>query len=153
MSSNARSRKTIRGRWETHFNADVVGGGYAHSFYSYDKRDFQGQSPIVLFFSLGSERVPFGIGTDKHDNLFRFAILSFVKEAASDAGYTAAEVEDALDNLEKAITDCVMDHRKDGSYWTHAYLDQSPSSIMPVVVNNVPYKMEARTLIVEVTDV
>jgi len=154
MTANASNRKTIRKRIVTHFNADLVGTGLpVVAVYSFDKRDFKGQSPVVLVLSNGSLRMPFGLGSELYGSAMRFSVILFVREADDSEGWTAENVEDALDDNEKAIADSVMNHQKDPGYWTKMMLDENEvSEILPALVGGVSYKMEILTVLVEVYD-
>lgn len=154
MSADAENRKIVRKRIVTHFEADLVGSGLpVEEVYSFDKRDFKGQSPVVLVLSNGTVRVPFGIGSQLYGSGMRFSVISFIREADDSEGWTAENVEDALDDVEKAIADSVMNHEKDPGYWTKLMFDDNEiSEILPAQVGGVSYKMEVMTVLVEVYD-
>lgn len=154
MSADAKTRKTVRERIVTHFKTDLVGTGLpVVEVYSYDRRDFKGQSPVVLVLSAGVGRVPFGLGTEHYGSVMRFSVLAFTREADESESWTPANVEDSLDLVEKSIANSVMNHRKDPGYWTELMFDSSEiSDILPALVGGVSYKMEVMTLLAEVYD-
>ena len=147
------NRKLRRDRLVSHFTTDLVGtGNPVHSVFGYDKRDFEGQSPVVLVLSEGTKRAPFGMGSSLYDAPMRFVILSFVREADEEAGITAENTEDDLDNVEAAIADSVMAHRKDPPYWYNLMYLPEFSTIIPAEVGGKPYKMEQMIIQAEVKD-
>lgn len=150
----AENRKAVRERLVAHLTTDLVGTGLpVEKVYSYDRRDFDGESPVVLVLSAGSIRVPFGVGSALFGSGMRFSIISFIREADDEIGWTAENVEDALDDVEQAISDSVMAHRKDPPYWTEMmFADTEISEILPANVGGVSYKMEVMTVLVEVYD-
>jgi hypothetical protein len=84
--------------------------------------------------------------------VFRFAILSFVREADPDDGWTSENVEDALDSLEAAIADSIMVHRSDPPYWINMMYSGDYSEVLPVTIAGDPYKMEGAVVEMEVFD-
>lgn len=147
------NRKTRRDRLVSHLTTDCTGtGNPVAKVFGYDKRDFDGQSPVVLVLSEGTGRIPFGIGTSKYDAPMLFVILSFVREADEDVGITAQNTEDDLDNVEASIADSIMAHRKDPPYWYNLMYDGEVSTIIPAIVGGLPYKMEQFIVQAEVKD-
>ena len=151
------SRKDRRERLVSHFTTDLTGtGNPVEAVFGHDRRDFKTQSPVVLVLSEGIARTPFGLGqkggTGKFLAPMRFAVLSFVKEADDDAGWTSQNVEDALDSVEAAIAASVMAHRIDIPYWHNLMYVPDYSVILPVTVGGKPYKMEQFLLEAEVKD-
>lgn len=147
------NRKTRRDRLVLHLTTDLTGtGNPVESVFGYDKRNFDGQSPVVIVLSEGTMRSPFGMGSGLYDAPMRFVILSFVREADEEAGITAKNTEDDLDNVEAAIADSIMAHRKDIPHWYNLMFLGEFSTIVPALVGGKPYKMEQMIVQAEVKD-
>ena len=147
------NRKIRRDRLVLHLTNDLTGtGNPAEAVFGFDKRNFEGQSPVVLVLSEGTARSPFGMGSSLYDAPMRFVILSFVREADEEAGITAENTEDDLDNMEAAIADSIMAHRKDPPYWYNLMFLGEFSTIIPALAGGKAYKMEQMMVQAEVKD-
>lgn len=147
------NRKVARAELASIFTTDLTGpSNPVQKVFSYDRRDFEGESPVVLVLSAGSGRSPWGIGTVKYKNDFQFAVLSFVRDAIPAQSWTEQNVEDALDDVEAAIAKSVMENRNHPGFWLNLMFDGEPSSVMNGKMSGEPYRIEVFTLIAEVYD-
>jgi hypothetical protein len=154
MAGNALSRKTVRDQIRTVYSTDLTGSDKPfQAIYSYDRRLFKGQSPVLLILSEGVRRERMGIGTDKYFSTFRFALLIFVADADPNNNWTEQNVEDKLDECEQALADCVIDHKKEVGKWHDSYFASDFSEVFDVtLMDGNRYKLERATLIVEAHD-
>lgn len=147
----AYNRKVARKRLASIFEDELVGTGLPVSaVFSYDVRDFKGQSPVVSVRSSGIRRQPFGQASTKYRNWIPLAVMLFVKDETT--GWTAEQAADAMDDCEAAIVQSIMDHRKEVGYWNNMTLENSYSNIYNVTVGGDPYLLEIMTVLVEVID-
>ena len=154
MAGDATSRKVIRDEIVSRFTTALTGGGNPYlTVLGHDRRDFEGESPVLLVLSKGIHRVQWGLGTDLFRTNFLFTLLSFVAEADTDAGRPSSDVEDEIDATEKALADAVIDNKLATGFWSYMHFDlETPSEIIPANVGGEDYKMEMFTLVVEVED-
>jgi len=155
MTGDTVSRADIRAELASEFADALVGQDLPYqAIFTHDVRGFKGQMPSLLILSEGSQRPRFGIGTDKYKPTFRFTLLTFVADADPEQNWTEENVEDALDACEKALADCVIDHKSNSGYWQDAYLDGTAFSEIQNVtmLDGNRYKMERTRLIVETHD-
>ena len=114
MAANATSRKTVRDALAALLSAELTGvGNPVEVVYGYKVSTLQGQSPVVVVTSTGSQRpplLPMGNVSDVHSRM-HFSILVFVAEATG-TGWTDQDAEDTLDEIEKKITDVLADNRE-----------------------------------------
>lgn len=147
MAANPVNRKTLRNELASLLETNVAGtGNVAQAVYSSDRRDFAGQSPVVCVISAGRVRTPFGMTKSKWYNRVPIGVLLYVARSDGEAGYTAENAEDALDDLERAVAAVVMDNRNHVGYWNNLEFGEEASVIAPVVVGGQRYFLEILTV-------
>ncbi len=96
------SRETVRDALASLLNTALVGTGKpAQVVYGYPVADFQGQSPVVVLMSVGSERTMETMAT-RRQSVFHINVTSFTLYADG-TSWTEADAEDQLDAIEAAI--------------------------------------------------
>ncbi len=112
------SRKTFRHALADLIESRLAGpGGILQAVYAYGARDFGGQSPVVTITSDGSLRKMTFESGEVMPGPFTKAYLDvhiFVAYSVRDDGYTEADSEDALDDVEAAIMSLVHEFSKGG---------------------------------------
>lgn len=154
MPATAVSRKVIRDELVGKLTPPLTGTGPYQQVLNYDKRDFDGKTPILMVLSVGTQRDPFGINTDKYRTFFRFNLLSFIlNKPITKDGYTEQDIEDTLDLCEKELVDAIKDNRRNVGFWESLYLEVDESSeVIPANVGGEPYLMETVIVIAEAHD-
>lgn len=146
------NRETARDALTALLSASLVGAGKpAQAVYGYEKGALNGESPVVLVMSAGSERIQRGMGSAKYRNTFRYAVNVYVADADSWQSWTEQNVEDALDLIERTIADVVAANR-DTANWTYLKHADGFSSVVKVVINGEPYVMETILLEAQVDE-
>lgn len=133
MASDATNREVCRDQLATLLNTTiVVADGKAQAVYNHKRGKFS-ESPVILVFAAGSQRPQLGQNAQKHRNTFVFTVDVWVADADESSGWTEQEVDDKLDELDKAIADVVADNRAVDGVWDYAeYNPDTPSQILEV---------------------
>jgi len=131
MASNVTNRETVRDAFYALLNTALVGEGKpAQVGYNYLKADFQGQSPVFAVSSGGRwpslEAVQSRAKSEVYINLYLFALYS-----EQGGAYQEDDAEDALDALEKAAVDVIIDNIcVPGSWHQIEYVQPSEPSLI-----------------------
>ena len=138
----ATSRKTARENLATLLEAQLVGTGKPVKTVSDSKvESLEGETPLVVVLSDGSNRERMTFQGDRAT--FYFLIQTWVLQSAS--GWTQAQAEDALDNIE-ALVAGTLEANQGGSYWEIlAY--EGRSTILEAIVAGVPYYVETAPVV------
>lgn len=98
------NRKVVRKAFAALLTAELVGSGKpVQAVYDYPAGDFEGQSPVITVTSGSSDRKPFTFqGTIPTFDLFIDVFIVY-----AEAGWTEAQTEDALDDIELEIANIV----------------------------------------------
>jgi hypothetical protein len=145
VSVTVTNPETIRDEVATFLEADLVGAGLpAQAVYNYEKKDFSGQSPVVLVATGGdsfnrhsnSERVKGSIYLD---------VLIFVLYS-DDSGWTEADCEDALNLVKKTTLESIFNNQFTPS---RSIFIEGRSNIVPANVGGASYRLERMALRVE----
>ncbi len=108
MASDVPNRKTIRKALTALLETALVGAGKpAQAIYDYKASDFEGQSPVIVVSSGPSDRTKQAQPT-RANSLILLDIDVFT--AYAEANWTEENSEDAQDDLEKAISDVLLDN-------------------------------------------
>lgn len=108
MPSNVLNRTTVRRALATLLDTALVGSGKpAEALYRYMVSDFQGKSPVIVVSSAPTNRNKQAQVTRVH-SFVDLDIDNYVLYSAE--GWTEEQSEDALDELEKAVSDVLMDN-------------------------------------------
>lgn len=78
----------------------------AAAVYDHQVDDLAGQSPVIAVTSAGSERTRLTLADDRGKATFAFAVHVFVLYRAD--GWTPAQAEDALDEVEQQVCQAVL---------------------------------------------
>ena len=144
------SRKTARDALTALLSDALVGTGLpVQAIYGYQKGDFDGQSPVVLVLSGGSEREPFALNATHWENEFVFEVLVFVADADG-SSWTDEDVENKVDEIEAIIAATVASNRKTTNWSMLDYAEKTAVSSVTIAGN--PYKMEVIPLKVSVIE-
>jgi hypothetical protein len=153
MASSPVNRKTIRKALAALLEANLVGTGLpVKAVYSANRRDFKTNSPVVCVISAGIARMPLGMTNTRWDNRIPMGILIYVLESKGEAGYTAEDAEDALDDVERLVSATIMDNRLNAGVWSNLTFDGEPTTIIMAPVGGNTFYLEMLTVWVEVHD-
>lgn len=130
------SRKTARAQLksvlktgiETIFNIS----GWTLAAYESEPKDFGGQSPVLTVNSDGSMTV----FVDYARELHRFWVTTYWKRDDPDT------IEDAIDDLSKAVRQTLLDNAEEVGYWQDLLFDEEFSEVAYVIVDGVQYRTE-----------
>ncbi|GIK42446.1 MAG: hypothetical protein BroJett011_62790 [Chloroflexota bacterium] len=146
MTVTVTNPETIRDEVAAFLETDLVGSGKpAQAVYNYEKKDFSGQSPVVLVATGGdnfnrhsnSERVKGSIYLD---------VLIFVLYSDDASGWTEADCEDALNLVKKTTLDSIFNNQFTPS---RSIFIEGRSNIIPANVGGQSYRLERVALRVE----
>jgi hypothetical protein len=100
------SRQTVRDALASLLNTALVGTGKpAQAFYGYPVADFQGQSPVVVLMSMGSERTMESMST-RRKSLFHITVTTFTLYSDG-TSWTESDAEDKLDAVEAVVDETI----------------------------------------------
>lgn len=153
MPSNVISRETIRDKWAELATASLVTSlGIVSAVYNYQAGNFGGRSPIVRVLVGGSNRQQSAMGvTTQSDSQVQIQFEIFVKKADSGVSWSEPEVDDALDDVEKAVADLIADNRQIDNFWDYAEQTEGLSVITPFQdIGGNPYLREIIPVLVKV---
>lgn len=114
--------------------------------YNYQVGDFQGQSPVLVVTSAGTEQTPGDFEGD--DTTFYFNIHVFVLYADPDASWTEQNAEDTLDDIEKQIRAMIADNQVTANWSMIRLADRSVTR--PIVIGGDEYRHEVFPVAAEV---
>jgi hypothetical protein len=136
----ATNRETARDSLTTLLTSALVGTGKpAQAVYGYKVGDFQGQSPVVLVTSAGSERAE--ATYSQWRNTFSLSIMVFVLYADPATGWGEDDAEDRLDLLEKTIADTLRANYSYAGGWDRIIVDGA-SQVLEVDLAGDQYLLE-----------
>lgn len=155
MASNAKSRQPVREKLAELFTAAMVGVGKPlANVTAYQVRDFEGKVPHLQVMSGGAQRKVLGIGTQRNDSVFSIIVMWFVPDVQ--AGWTSAQVENRLDEIETGVTNVIADNRgkrfNPTVPWDTIYQTSDPSKITRTTIGDSSYWVEFAEFTVEVKD-
>lgn len=143
MASNVPNRKTARKDLAAILVTACIGTGkITKKVYAYKPRAFPDGSPVVCVTSASSERI-------KHSqpvtavSVFLLDIHTFVVyySAKSTTPWTEENSEDAIDDIEKLISDTIIDNETIINKW--AFLERDGETTMEnVIISGVEYQHE-----------
>jgi len=138
-------RKAAREKLAALLASSLVGEDKpAQAVYSYQTGDFAGQTPVVVVASGQANHEPNGFGCAKAS--FQLLVFVFVAYAAA-GGWTEADAEDALDDIEAIIADVVEANGRSEAWDKIVY--GGPTQPDPVVIGGVEYRRELITFDVQ----
>jgi hypothetical protein len=147
MSVTVTNPETIRDEIATFLTTDLVGTGKpAQAVYNYEKKDFSGQSPVVLVTSAGDDFARHS-QTERVKGSIYFDVLIFVLYSDEVSGWTEADCEDALNLTKKEALESIFDHQFTAA--RSIFID-GRSRIIPANVGGASYRLERVGLKVEV---
>lgn len=148
----ATNRETVRDALATLLTSALTGAGKpGQAVYGYKVGDFQGQSPVTLVMSAGSQRSELTYSTE-FDNMFYLVIENWVLYADTAGSWTEANAEDRLDLLEKSIADVfAANYSHSSGTWDRISFD-GRSQIIEVVQAGKAYLVEIIPVRVEKDD-
>lgn len=137
------SRETVRKEIAGLFEALVPA---AEVVYDYQAAEFNGKSPVVMITSAGTSRMNFTAEGMKA-RVF-FGVHLFVLHADPDSGWTEADAEDKLDQVEYEVS-LILESNQRNQYW-EAIEWEGSSIIDKITVSGDPYLYEVIPIAVEV---
>lgn len=133
-------RKDIRAQLQSLLEAGLVGDGKpVQVVYGGQVADFQGQSPVVVIASAGSERRRWTFKGGRA--LHRFKIFVFVLYKDAEAGWDEEDAEDLLDDIEESIAGILDANAGKCDYWQSLTYDAA-SECAGVPVAGEEYRVE-----------
>lgn len=134
MGSNVVSRKTVRQALAAAMQTDLVGAGHAaQKLYRYKPAKFDNETThIIIVTSAPVTRIRQAEPTTVHSlvDLDIWTLVLFADEAQS---WTAEQSEDKRDDMEKEISDWLMDHADNSSLWEGLQLNGATETDEKVV--------------------
>lgn len=113
----ATNRELVRDGLAGLLQTALVGSGKpAQAVYNYKVGDFQGQSPVVLVTSAGSNRRHTGY-TAKYENEFSLLLHVWVLYAEPGTSWGEDDAEDRIDLIEQAIAEVLSANKSYAGYW------------------------------------
>jgi hypothetical protein len=137
------SRETVRKAFATLLESGVT---QAQDVYPYQVGDFNGQSPVLVVTSGGTERR--NLTLRNRIPKYWFDIHVFVLYAEPDASWGEDDAEDALDNIEQAIA-TIIDANQQTANWSKIDYD-GRSKADSLVIAGTEYRHEVIPVVVEV---
>lgn len=136
MASN---RRDTRLAWAALLAAELVGDGQpVEVVYSEQTADLGGQSPVICISSGGTERDRL---TYKSSHAYYYIDVDvFVLYSAAGEGWTEADAESMLDDIERRIA-AIIDAHQEGAHW-HGVEYVSRSTTDYLSIGGVEYKRE-----------
>ncbi len=146
------SRKSVREEIATALAADIAGTGKpVSSVYPYQIGVLNGESPVVLVLSNGTQRHPRGMGAKTYDNAFTFELHVLVYDG-KDNPLTEQQREDKVDEIEAAMAAWFALHQSGTNYRACTYTPE-PTQITTVkYLDGNPYRLEVAKVHVEAPD-
>ena len=143
------SRKTVRDALASLLNTALTGTGKpAQAVYGYQVGDFQGQSPVVIVTSAGSERDQLTMATRRTSH-FHLNIHILVLNADPSSGWTEAMAEDALDTIEQLVDQTLAANLVTTTWRDVAY--DGRSTVINVALGGSDYRYELIPVAIAVT--
>lgn len=155
MPADAANRKDCREELENLFNNVSI----AENVYGFETVNVEGNSALVIT-SNGTRRMNSGINDTRFRNEFLFEVLTFVKKAntlvdsQTGTNWTERDVENKLDEMDKAIADVIADNRANNK-WTFIEFTDDYSDIIAGrerfvdrITETIPYKVESRLILI-----
>ena len=142
------SRATVRKAFAALLSNALVGSGKpAQAVFDYQSGDFQNMSSVVVFSSGSSER---GLGSLGPCWTTKVALWVhvFVLYADPDSGWTEADAEDTIDEIEASIADVVLVNMSNANWDRISYSE--PTSLGSVEIGGHEYRREVIKLEMEV---
>lgn len=146
MAANCINRKAYRKELASLANAALVGVGkpvqvvYDHTPYS-----IKGQTPVVIVAPIGTNRKIGVVGTTSRVTAFNLNIYVYVAYAeVEDNTYTELQSADVLDDIEKAISDVLIDNTRydnNGVVWEDLKM-RGDTEVEEFVIGNTAYWRE-----------
>lgn len=141
------SRKDIRAQLKTLLQTGLVGTGKpAQVVYGGQIADFQGQSPVVVIASAGTERRRMTFEGGRAVHHFKIFVFVLYKDAA--AGWDEEDAEDKMDEIEDAIAGILDANAGKCSYWQALSYDRA-SECAGVPVAGEEYRVETIPVVVQ----
>ena len=160
MASNVANRKTYRAAIAAELATLLVGSGKpAQSVFAGHVGDFSGVSPAVIVSSGGSAREGVENNSRAQDTRLYVNVTVLVAYADEAGAYDELDSENALDDIEKIVSDWVGDNRTrdpghvSGVAWTELNFEQRTETgqLLPIAeVGGQSYRIETIPLVVRI---
>lgn len=148
MASNVPNRKTIRQALATLMAADLVGvSKAAKKFYGYKPAKFDAEiTHIIVLTSASANRERQAQPVRSH-SILSFEIWLFVLYAAEN--WTEEDSEDKLDDMEKEVSDWLLDNADNNANWQGITLGKTEYDIVSSL-GGIAYRQEVIPIDVQV---
>jgi hypothetical protein len=149
--AGAVNRKTVRSALKTLLESALTGSGNPlQAFYGYLVGDFQGQSPVGMLTSAGSERRVESqySTTDVVGNGFNFDLHILALYADPGTTWSEDDMEDVVDDAEFKVAVAISDANEQNPTWHVSY--RGDSVITYITISGDRYRVETIPLRVEV---
>lgn len=148
MTASNTNRETVRDAFVALLTTDLVGAGKpCQAIYGYQVGDFQGQSPVVVVSSAGSEREQRTVSVRQRTrfylNIYTFVLYSDENTWGED------DAEDRMDLIEKTIADTIANNRS-ADNWAELHLS-GRTRLDSVLIGN-DYRREVMEVVALVFD-
>lgn len=150
MASNVPNRKTIRQRLATLMEPDLVGAGKAAKKlfrYKPGKLSSDASTHVIVLTSAPANRSRQAQPTRAH-SILHFEIWLLVLYSAE--GWTEEQSEDKLDNMEKEVSDWLLDNADNHDEWDGIELGETEYDIVAAPGGNT-YRQEVIPIQVKVS--
>ena len=143
----AKNRSIIRNRLADLFTAELITSqDVAQAVYGYNTIDFEGQSPVLIVYSAGSDPSHSeGVHpTRRIIQRHRFRLVVFVALPEEGDATTRSDTQDDLDTMMTAVVTTVENNQKSEGYYKGLNFEEGFSEVIPVdlVAGNLPYTVE-----------
>ena len=140
------NRETSRDALATLLDTALTGvGNPVQTVYNYQIGDFQGQSPVVVVSSGGTERTPYTFEGDRatfHLNIFVFVLYDDEGDWGED------DAEDRIDLIEKDIAETLESNQRTTNWESIQY--SAGTTVDSVEIGGDEYRREVIPVVVEV---
>lgn len=112
--------------------------------YAPSLNEIKGKTPILIIRSRGTRQDMAGVETNPTS--YQFLLSSWVLAYSEDGGWTSANAEDKIDELDKTIRQIIRDNAAGGTNANLYRFDPGYSEVIDTIIEGVPYIIETRII-------
>jgi len=142
------SREAVRDELGTLFTADGSWQEVYNHFPSVD--EIKGKTPVLIIRSRGTQQDMANLNTNPAT--YRLLLSSWVLAYSSSDGWTSANAEDKLDELDKVLRQVIRDNAGGGSNADLYRFEPGMSQVDDVIIEGIPYIVETRAILVDLVN-
>jgi hypothetical protein len=147
------SRKTVRDEIAAALSTAIAGSGKpVSSVFGYQPGQLNGESPVVLILSAGSERQIAGLGAKKYDNRFEFELHFMVYDGKDNQPLTEKQREDKVDEIEALAAEWFANNQSGTNYRALRYTTVPTQITTVTYLDGNPYRLEIVKISLEAPD-